>query len=152
MFSKSCEYGIRAAIYIAQQTLHQLRASLKDIAREIDSPEAFTAKILQQLVKDGIVSSVKGPSGGFEMNRDRIDQINLYQIVCAIDGDQIVHGCALGLKECNPQYPCPVHHQFKVIRDQLKVMLETSTIIELASEIKSGQSHLKLSPTNINRI
>ena len=152
MFSKACEYGIRAAIYIAHQTKHGLRVGLKDIAREIDSPEAFTAKTLQQLVRHGIVISVKGPSGGFEMNRQSIDQINLYQIVCAIDGDQILHGCALGLKECNPQHPCPVHHQFKVIRDQLKTMLETATIVELASEIKSGQSHLKLSPTNISPI
>ena len=148
MFSKACEYGIRAAIYIAHQSKLQVRVGLKDISREIDSPEAFTAKILQQLVKHDIITSVKGPAGGFEMNRESIDQINLYHIVCAIDGDQILHGCALGLKECNPQHPCPVHHPFKVIRDQLKIMLETSSIVGLASEIKSGLSHLKLNPIN----
>jgi Rrf2 family iron-sulfur cluster assembly transcriptional regulator len=67
MFSKACEYAIRATIYIALQSQESKRVTLKDIAKEIDSPEAFTAKIMQQLVKRGIVDSLKGPTGGFVM-------------------------------------------------------------------------------------
>ena len=67
IFSKACEYGIRASIYIAQQSLNDERASLKDISREIGSPEAFTAKILQTLVKNKIIDSIKGSHGGFEV-------------------------------------------------------------------------------------
>ncbi|MET0760542.1 MAG: transcriptional regulator, partial [Flavobacterium sp.] len=47
MFSKTCEYGIRASIFIASQSYQNNRIGLKDIAKKIDSPEAFTAKILQ---------------------------------------------------------------------------------------------------------
>lgn len=122
MFSKACEYGITATVHIATQSLHGNRVGLKDIASEIDSPEAFTAKILQQLVKSGIIDSVKGPSGGFEVDKDRMKE-TLSQIVSAIDGDAIYKGCGLGLHECSSKRPCPVHYKFKVIRDDLRRML-----------------------------
>ena len=108
MFSKACEYGIRAVIYIAQKSLNEERASLKDITAEIDSPEAFTAKVLQQLAKAKIINSVKGPNGGFEIDKDEIDSIKLSEIVNALDGDSIYKGCGLGLKVCNANEPCPV--------------------------------------------
>ena len=63
MFSKACEYGIRAAVYIAHQSMEGRRVSLKEIAEKIDSPVAFTAKILQQLSRNGIVESIKGAGG-----------------------------------------------------------------------------------------
>ncbi|MBX7261402.1 MAG: Rrf2 family transcriptional regulator, partial [Chitinophagales bacterium] len=89
MFSKACEYGIRATVYIADQSKQSNRAILKDIAKEIDSPEAFTAKILQQLVKSGIVHSVKGINGGFEISKDKISNLKLADVVLAIDGEGI---------------------------------------------------------------
>ena len=67
MFSKSCEYGIRATIFIATQSYLNNRTGIKDIAKKIDSPEAFTAKILQILVKANIIHSTKGVGGGFEI-------------------------------------------------------------------------------------
>ena len=73
MFSKACEYGIKATIYIAMQSMQNSRVSLKDIAKEIDSPVAFTAKILQQLARNKIVESVKGPTGGFQIEKKKID-------------------------------------------------------------------------------
>lgn len=122
MFSKACEHGIRATVHIATQSLHGNRVGLKDIASEIDSPEAFTAKILQQLVKSGIIDSVKGPSGGFEVDKDRMKE-TLSQIVSAIDGDAIYKGRGPGLHACSSKRPCPVHYKFKVIRDDLRRML-----------------------------
>ena len=65
MFSKACEYGIRASIFIAEQSLLDKKVSLKDIAKAIDSPEAYTSKILQQLSRNFIINSDKGPTGGF---------------------------------------------------------------------------------------
>ncbi|MBO6828795.1 MAG: Rrf2 family transcriptional regulator [Muricauda sp.] len=101
MFSKACEYGIRSAVYIALQSLEGRRVSVGEIAEEIDSPVAFTAKILQQLTRNNIVRSVKGPHGGFEIEREDMDTVKLNMIVKAIDGDKIYMGCGLGLKECN---------------------------------------------------
>ncbi|AUC75117.1 RrF2 family transcriptional regulator [Olleya sp. Bg11-27] len=143
MFSKACEYGIRASIFIAKNSFEGKRVSPKEIAAEIDSPQAFTAKILQALVKNNIVNSVKGAYGGFEIDKKDIALIKLSQVVEAIDGDAVYSGCGLGLSKCDENHPCPVHDKFKVIRDGLKVMLETTNLEELALGIKSGVSFLK---------
>jgi Rrf2 family protein len=143
MFSKACEYGIKATIYIAVQSNQGNRVSLRDIAKEIDSPEAFTAKILQQLAKNNIIDSVKGPTGGFEIEKKKLEKIKLSQIVSALDGDSIYRGCGLGLKECSEKKPCPVHEKFKIIRNELKNMLESTNLLELALDLKEGLTFLK---------
>lgn len=143
MFSKACEYGIRATIYIAEQSRHDRKVSLKDVTRAIESPEAYTSKILQQLSRSKIINSDKGPTGGFSMNKQELDKIKLSTIVSAIDGDEIYKGCGLGLKKCNEKMPCPVHNQFKLIRDELKKMLETTTIKSLSTDLEKGLTFLK---------
>lgn len=143
MFSKACEYGIRASTYIALQSLEGRRVSLKEIAEEIDSPVAFTAKILQLLSKNNIVDSVQGVYGGFEIDRKQIDGLKLSQIVDAIDGDKIYAGCGLGLKECNANKPCPVHDKFVDIRNNLKHMLENTSLFEMTAGLEVGLTYLK---------
>ena len=144
MFSKACEYGIRASIYIAGQSHKDKRVSLKDIAKEIGSPVAFTAKILQELSKNKIIDSVKGPSGGFQIEQKRIHRIKLSHIVLAIDGDSIYKGCGLGLKECSEKVPCPVHNQFKAIRNNIIAMLENTNLSDLSLGLKDGSTFLKM--------
>ncbi|HNI02449.1 MAG TPA: Rrf2 family transcriptional regulator [Chitinophagales bacterium] len=144
MFSKACEYGIRATVYIADQSKQSNRAILKDIAKEIDSPEAFTAKILQQLVKSGIVHSVKGINGGFEISKDKISNLKLADVVLAIDGKGIYTNCAFGLKNCSEQFPCPVHHKFKPIKANIRKMLEGTSINDMSDKLKDGLAFLKL--------
>src|SRR5690554_5041392 len=68
VFSKSCEYAMRAVFYIARSTQEGRRVSIREIAEKIKSPEPFLAKILQKLSKEGIVQSIKGPNGGFYLN------------------------------------------------------------------------------------
>lgn len=144
MFSKACEYGIKAAIFIATKSYEGKRVSPKEISAEIDSPQAFTAKILQALVKHNIINSVQGAYGGFEIDKTNIGNVKLSQIVNAIDGDSIYSGCGLGLEKCDENHPCPVHDKFKGVRDELKHMLEETNLEELALNIKSGASFLKL--------
>lgn len=143
MFSKACEYGIKAAIFVAKNSYEGKRVNPKEIAREINSPHAFTAKILQALVRNNIINSVKGAYGGFEIKKELIPHIKLSQIVNAIDGDTIYKGCGLGLETCNEERPCPVHDKFKEIRNRLREMLETTTLDELALNIKNGNTFLK---------
>jgi len=143
MFSKACEYGIRAATYIALQSLGGRRVSLRDIARNIDSPEAFTAKILQQLSKNNIVESVKGAAGGFEIERANMEKIRLSHIVAAIDGNAVYVGCGLGLKECNADKPCPVHDRFVSIRNELQEMLENTSLYAMTAGLETGQTYLR---------
>ena len=145
MFSKACEYGIKAVIYIASRTIEGNRVKIADVAKYSGSPEAFTAKILGTLSRSGIVRSLKGPNGGFEIEDDKMQQIKVGDIVCAIDGDSIYNGCALGLEECNPDAPCPMHDDFIEVRKKLKNMLQTTLIYELAIKFRSGESFLKRS-------
>jgi Rrf2 family transcriptional regulator, iron-sulfur cluster assembly transcription factor len=143
MFSKSCEYAIRAMIYIAGQSIKGIRVGLRDIAHEIDSPLAFTAKILQQLSRNGILQSVKGPTGGFTIDLSRMQQISLGEIVKAIDGERIFKTCGLGLKNCSEKQPCPVHEKFKTIRGDLCRMLDSTSVYELTLGLKDGSTFLK---------
>lgn len=143
MFSKACEYGIKASIFIAEQSLIGRKVSLRDIAEAIESPIAYTSKILQRLSKSNIITSEKGPTGGFSIDKGELEKIKLSSIVYAIDGDNIYKGCGLGLKNCNADKPCPVHHRFIVIRDELKNMLETTSLKSLAIDLEKGLSFLK---------
>ena len=143
MFSKACEYGIRASIFIAEQSLLDKKVSLKDIAKAIDSPEAYTSKILQQLSRNFIINSDKGPTGGFSMSQQELEEVKLSTVVTAIDGDAIYKGCGLGLKNCNEKMPCPVHNQFKVVREELREMLETTLVKSLTMDFKEGLTFLK---------
>ncbi|SIS80908.1 transcriptional regulator, BadM/Rrf2 family [Zobellia uliginosa] len=143
MFSKACEYGIRASTYIALKSLEGTRVSLKEIADKIDSPVAFTAKILQQLSKKQIIESVKGSLGGFQISQSNISQIKLAQIVYAIDGNNVYEGCGLGLKRCNSNEPCPVHDKFIQIRADLKEMLESTSLYDMTMGLEEGLTHLK---------
>lgn len=143
MFSKACEYGIRAAIYVARESKRGNRSSLNEIASAIDSPVAFTAKILQLLARNKIISSIKGPSGGYEIGKSQQNTISLQHIVAAIDGDRIYNGCGLGLQECNALKPCPVHNDFVEIRNNLKNMLVATKVSDLAEGVVNGTTFLK---------
>ena len=142
MFSKTCEYAIRASIFIATQSYHDKRVTVKDIAERIDSPQSFTAKILQILAKNNLVHSVKGIGGGFEIPKEIMSQINLSQIVKAIDGDSLFTCCGLGLGKCSEIHHCSVHEKFKEIRSEIVDMLNNTNLEELALGIKSGNSFL----------
>ena len=126
MLSKTCEYAVRATIIIAAETQQGNRISLREIARKIDSPESFTAKILQKLAKNQLVDSSKGNGGGFYVPREKLTKIKLGDIVLAIDGDAVYKRCSLGLNDCSEVKPCPFHHQYKPIREQLKLALHTT--------------------------
>ncbi|MBS9524473.1 Rrf2 family transcriptional regulator [Litoribacter alkaliphilus] len=143
MFSKKCEYGIRATILIAGESLKGQRISLKYISEQIGSPNAFTAKILQTLTRAGLVDSQKGPTGGFEIPIEKLSQITLHDIVEALDGSQIYNGCGLGLAECSEDHPCPIHEHFKLVRADLKAMAHRANLLDLSTGLIKGFTYLK---------
>jgi Rrf2 family protein len=143
MFSKTCEYGLRAVIFIAQQTKSDKKVGISTISEAIDSPQAFTAKILQQLTKHKIIQSVKGPTGGFFIDNVKLKTVTLSNIVEVLDGDTIYTGCGLGLHECNENKPCPLHFKFIKIREELREMLENTTLLELSEDENLRSYYLK---------
>src|SRR5690606_7613794 len=111
------------------------------ICKSIGAPEHFTAKILQELSKRNIISSIKGPNGGFYIEENK--EITLIEIVLAIDGDKIFTSCGLGITECSNKKPCPIHYEFKKIRDSLKLMLETTSVSQVTRDFDKGLVFLK---------
>lgn len=143
MFSKACEYAIRATLLLASHSLEGKRASVKDIAEATGSPVAFTAKVLQQLHRGGIVQSVQGKQGGFEIDSEQMKNTRLSDIVALMDGDQVFTGCGLGLPTCNALKPCPLHDRFASVRNELRTMLEGTTVLDLALGLNHGLTFLK---------
>ena len=142
MFSKTCEYGIKAVLYIARQSLLQERSKMSDIVQQIGSPEAFTGKILGTLSRHGIIDSYTGPHGGFEISQERLHLITVADIVRAIDGDEFFEGCVLGLGACDATHPCPMHHAVEPVRKEMIDVLQQATVFELAMGLKNEISLL----------
>ncbi|HET8860945.1 Rrf2 family transcriptional regulator [Marivirga sp.] len=144
MFSKTCKYAIKGTIYIASKSKEGTYVGLKDVANNIDSPEAFTAKILQKLVKDNLVSSIKGRNGGFSLSNEQKEKVYLIDVVRCIDGPQTYEGCGLGLSQCSEEKPCPIHFEFKEVRTKLKHMLENTNMVILLEKLERGETFLRL--------
>ncbi len=136
MLSKSCEYAIRATIYLYHQSRRQEeRIGIDQIIKGVQSPRHFTAKLLQILSREQIISSVKGPHGGFYMTIEQ-GRTPLIDIVSAIDGLHLVEGCLLGLEQCNENHPCPIHEQFKPVRLLMLRILKTNRIADLSDRLE----------------
>ncbi len=142
MFSKTCEYAIKALIFVARKSKSDMRVGIKEIAKETDAPEHFIAKIMQDLRKRKLVLSMKGPNGGFYMD-DHHFEISIADIVKAMDGDALWTDCALGLKTCNEKTPCPIHNEFKEIKKKLIKMVENNTLGDFNEKLNSGKFFLK---------
>lgn len=148
MFSKSTEYALRSVIFIAQKGSAEKKLGLDEIAKAIDSPVSFTAKILQQLTKDNkIVSSMRGPNGGFYLT-DKAKKLPVRIILEAMQEYEVLDKCVLGLAECSDAKPCPMHSEYKIIKHELIRLFSKKTIQMLAEEMSKGarvinNSHLK---------
>ena len=142
MFSKSCEYAIKAMIFVAQKSKGEMRVGINEIAEGTAAPKHFIAKIMQDLSRRKLVHSVKGPNGGFYMDKDDLKS-SISDIVKAFDGDKLYLDCVLGLKECSEKNPCPVHFEFKEIKRNLIRMIENNTIGDFNEKLDTGKYFLK---------
>jgi Rrf2 family protein len=141
MLTKSTEYAIRALVFIQLQNWKELRPGVPEIAREIEAPTAFTAKILHALASRGVVESMKGRGGGF-FYADNQSDLSLYQVVMVMEGDRLFTKCGFGLKNCSDSNPCPLHDQYHGLREGLLRMAHSETIGTLAEKISSGRAVL----------
>ncbi len=133
IYSRPCEYAIRALAYLARRP-KQTSAQGLEIAREEKLPAPVLGKILQELVRKGLLESRRGPGGGFRLAR-RAALITLRDVVAAIDGlDQFLE-CAVGLERCADDAPCPLHDTWKGLRTQMLHYLETTTLEEMAQAV-----------------
>ena len=143
MLSNSCRYGIRAVIYLASQPLSNGKTGIRKISKDLDLPTPFLAKILQQLAKQKILSSSKGPHGGFTILKDPRN-ITLLDIVSTIDGNDVFTNCVMHNGSCEgvkkDKKHCPLHDDYEKTRKDLINLFSNKTIYELV--IKSDNTEL----------
>ena len=142
IYSKPCEYAIRAVAYLAQRDVPG-SASGQEIARGENIPAPVLGKILQELVRKGLLESRRGPGGGFRLAR-RAELITLRDVVAAIDGlDQFLE-CAVGLQRCSDDSACPLHDTWKGLRTQMMQYLETTTLDQMARAVARKKELVRL--------
>ncbi len=150
MLSNASKYAIRAVLFLAENSSYHKKYGSKQIAEELEIPLSFIAKLLQQLAKAGVISSTKGPKGGFFMTPQNM-QNNINSILKEIENENIFEGCFLGLPRCSDENPCPVHHIVAPFKDALWNKFQNQTILDFAREIKQNGSFLSLKGVEIKR-
>lgn len=141
MLSHTCKTAIKAVIYLASKGESPDKAGMKEIALSIQASEHTVGKILQTLVRQGLINSVKGPSGGFFISEEQLN-LPVSNIVETIEGDQIFKGCGLGLSKCSATHPCPIHDEYKVARDLIEKLFREKKIKDLCDPVSSGIAFL----------
>lgn len=143
MLSNSSKYALKGVLYLAVNASKEQKILAKDIAEPINVPPSYIAKLLQELARHGIVSSVKGPRGGFYLDAENMET-KLIRIVDVIDGEQRLRSCLLSIKECDHDNPCPLHHVVGETKAGFIQNLEDTTIAELVTDIQEGKSFFPL--------
>ncbi len=141
MLSNLSKYAVNAVIYIAAHSSETNKVSAKEIAEKLNIPLPFLAKLLQTLARKKVISSVKGPGGGFWLT-DTEKQASLMDIVEYVDETHSFLTCSMSLKGCSEVKPCPIHYVIKPFKDELKKQLEENNIAFFAEKIKKGEAYL----------
>lgn len=141
MLSYTCKTAIKSVIYLASKSEQGDKAGIKEIAEKINASEHTVGKILQTLARHGLIKSVKGPSGGFYINKIQQDQ-PISNIVETIEGKQIFKECGLGLSTCSALHPCPIHDEYKVARDLIEKLFRDKKVKDLCDPVTNGLAYL----------
>ena len=143
MFSNSSKYAIKAILFLALNTNEKKRITIREIAEPINVPQAYIAKLLQELSRQNVISSARGPKGGFYLNEENSNQA-LIDIIIALNGEDRLTSCLLSLEKCDNDRPCPLHKIANPLRIALLKNLGNKSIGEIANEVKKGKAFLPL--------
>lgn len=148
MLSNTCKYAIRAVIFLGIHRSDGVKIGIKEISKQLNIPTPFLGKILQNLVRYKLLTSTKGPHGGFGIEKD-LFTVKLYDIILIVDGDSIFETCLIGLKPCKKHLedninPCPVHEKFSALRGSMKEYFMNESIGEIISRMKNSTDFIEL--------
>lgn len=141
MLSLTCKTAIKAVIYLASKFDSGEKSGIKEIAEFIDASEHTVGKMLQTLVREDVINSTKGPNGGFYITTKQKKQ-PIINIIEAIDGKEVFNQCGLGLSKCSSIHPCPIHDDYKVVRDLFQKLCREKKISDLCEPVNHGLAYL----------
>lgn len=140
LLSNRCEYGLRALLYLAAES-PTAYVSLRDLSDRLDIPYAYLGKIFQQLNEAALTASRRGPSGGVGLSEDPAT-VTLYEVVAALDGEDLFTECVLGLPGCGEAQPCPLHDTWADQRDQMEQLFRNASLADTAQQVQNEQYRL----------
>lgn len=143
MLSNTCKYAIRSLIYLANYSTPEKKIGIKRISDDLQIPSPFLGKILQSLAREGILSSIKGPHGGFSLGK-KPEEISLFDIVVYIDGEDYFNNCIIRLEPCSCYAEeittCPVHKRFSHLRGDVIAFYQDTSLADIIEDFEiSGE-------------
>lgn len=135
VFSKSFGYALRGVLYVSMMSDEKRKIRIDEMAARLSVPRHFLGKIMNKVVKKGILNSTKGPHGGFMLNSTTLNT-SLLSLIEAIDGLEQFDGCVLRLRKCNPLQPCPLHSTIDSYKKDFLTKFSSTTIQHLLTEDK----------------
>ncbi|NOY48399.1 MAG: Rrf2 family transcriptional regulator [Chlorobi bacterium] len=148
MLSSANKYAIRSVLFLAIYSNEKNKIGATEIADKLESPQPFVAKLLQQLSRDKLVSSSKGPNGGFFLTKKNKEN-TIWDIIISIKGEKKFDQCFLGLSKCSDDNPCPVHYIVSVFKEKLLKDFKDKTIAQFAEDIKRSGKAITLKDFNV---
>jgi Rrf2 family protein len=141
LYGHAAEVAIRAALYLAGRPPGEL-SPVHEVAKATKLPSAYLSKVIQRLAQAGLVRTFRGPGGGIELGKSP-EAITLWSLVCATEGPSDVNRCALGIGNCSPDIPCPLHGRWAPLREDFQKLLEGTTLGALVHELDQapGKEH-----------
>ena len=130
LFSRESEYAIQTLLHMAGQPKVSY-TYIRKIAAELNIPFYYLSKILNKLVRAGILSSSRGMKGGIKFEKDPT-KISIYDIITTIDGEDIFNKCVLGLPTCSSDHPCAVHTEWGTLREQIASLFSSKSLLEFS--------------------
>jgi len=135
IFSKSFGYALRGVLYVAMMHDENRNIQIDEIAKRLSVPRHFLGKIMNKVAKSRILSSTKGPNGGFALNKTTLTT-SLVSLLESTNGLDQFNECTLRLKKCNASDPCPLHDRIQAYRADLLNLLSQTEIGSLLKEDK----------------
>jgi Rrf2 family protein len=136
LYGHAAEVAIRAALYLAGRPPGEL-SPVHEVAKATKLPNAYLSKVIQRLAQAGLVRTFRGPGGGIELGKSP-EAITLWSLVCATEGPSDVNRCALGIGNCSPDNPCPLHGRWAPLREDFQKLLEGTTLGALVHELEQA--------------
>jgi len=130
--SKKADYALMAMKHLAQNRSAS-STSAREIAEQYDIPIELMAKVLQRLVRIGLLASTQGTRGGYTLGRPPAT-ISVADVIEAIDGPFTVTACSTEKNDCEQYSKCSVRDPLWQIRERIAAALGTVTLAEIAAE------------------
>ena|SRR5690554_2862133 len=141
MLNTTSKTAIKAVIYLASNTNDEEKIGILETAEGINASAHTVGKILQVLARKGFINSVRGPSGGFYIDKQQ-RECPLIDIISAVEGKPFFRVCGLGLSHCSDRRPCPIHEEYKLVQNMIEKVFQEKTVNDFSGKLSNGLTHL----------